>query len=76
MWDEEDEGRARISLTVHDMTIAGKCLPLHKDLLTFSIYLTENCSTFLVSDRIHEISSHNPIENERKPLSSKIFTIL
>ncbi len=43
MWDEEDEGRARVSLTDHDMTIAGKCLPLHKDLLTFSNYLTENC---------------------------------
>jgi hypothetical protein len=43
MWDEEDEGRARVSLTDHDMTIAGKCLSLHKDLLTFSNYLTENC---------------------------------
>jgi hypothetical protein len=43
MWDEEDEGRAWVSLTDHDMTIAGKCLPLHKDLLTFSNYLTENC---------------------------------
>ncbi len=41
MWDEE--GRARVSLTDHDMTIAGKRLPLHKDLLTFSNYLTENC---------------------------------
>jgi hypothetical protein len=43
MWDEEDEGRARVSLTDHDMTIAGKCLPLHKDLPTFSNYLTETC---------------------------------
>jgi hypothetical protein len=43
MWDEEDEGRARVSLIDHDMTIAGKCLPLHKDLLAFSNYPTENC---------------------------------